>query len=147
MNKCKSSVQEYLSVLNKRKSIFKWNLNIFLRGWSLSFESVKTKCNLLRKLSPNVVLFTELFVVHVTFLSQNLQDMLWFERSKSMIKESRLLCGEPSSQIIVSAIRKSTNKMTNIIVFSCIIQFFHSNSTENLFIWVKDTLHVKFMLS
>lgn len=73
--------------------------------------------------------------------------MLWLEWSKSMIEESCLLSCKPSSEIIVSAIRKSTDKMTNIVIFSGVVQFFHSDSTKSLFIWIEDALDVEFVLS
>ena len=147
MNECCTSIKENLSVLNKGKSILKWNLNIFLRSRSLSFESIESKGNLLSKLFPDIVLFTKLFIIHVTFLSQYLENMLWLEWSKSMVEESCLLCSKPSSKIIVSAICKSTDKMTNVVIFSGVIKLFHTDSTKYFFIWIEDTLYVEFVLS
>jgi len=64
-----------------------------------------------------------------------------------MVEESCLLSCKPSSEIIVSAIRKSTDKMTNVVIFSGVVQLFHSDSTKSLCIWIEDTLDIEFVLS
>ena len=118
MNERGSSVKENLSVLDKRTSILERNLDVLLSSWSLSSEPIKSKSDLLCEPFPDFVIFVELLVIHVAFVSQNLENVFRLKRSKSVIKQSGLLSGEPSSKIIISAICKSAYKMTNIIVLS-----------------------------
>lgn len=67
-----------------------------------------------------------------------------------MVEKASLLHHKPSSEIVISAISQSTDKMRNIIVFQCLFKInFLSLLVLDSFrhIWVNDTFDIESVLS
>ena len=131
-----------MSAAHEAKSVLEWNLNEFFRqDWS--FLVLESEGNLILELLPYLLVVVKSNIVHVTLFSEHFQYLSWLETSQSVEEESGLLSCKPFSQVFVSAVRKSANEVTDIVVLLNLVQFLEWNFGELLGLGVILSLDVE----
>lgn len=85
-------------------------------------------------------------VVHVALVSEHLQHLLRTETCESVIEQPCLLSCEPLSQVVISAVGKTTDEVTDVVVLLGLLEVLADSLGELLLAWVEDSLDVEFVL-
>ena len=77
-------MQKHLSLINERKCVLKWYLDV-MSGLS-GLAALVVEGNMVFELQPKGIIFGELHIIHLAFFSKHLKDVLWLETSESVVE-------------------------------------------------------------
>lgn len=124
-------MHEDLPVVDQIKSILEWHFDELV-GLELGAigKDLGVEPNLISKFDPHIVFITELLVIHIALISEDLKDIMRLIRGKSMVKEPGLLSGEPFSELVVSAVSESADEMGDLVVRHGLLQVLRWDPVE-----------------
>jgi len=96
---------------------------------------------------PIIVIDVQLLVVHVTFVLQQFENLLWPASLRSVVEQSGLLLNKPLPQLFISAIGKSADEVRYVVVLGFLVivsSFLREKSTT---VDIVDAFHIQLMLS
>jgi len=96
---------------------------------------------------PIIVIDVQLLVVHVTFVLQQFENLLWPASLRSVVEQSGLLLNKPLPQLFISAIGKSADEVRYVVVLGFLVivsSFLREKPTT---VDIVDAFHIQLMLS